>query len=149
VCVHPVSPLQLYAVPLRELLSNIPRYVHVLVLQLCVYTQCTKFSTIDGGCYYVIVYIYKTLKHTKGGEREGFPIIASKAEGTRVLASTRKVGNPCKFDTTHLRHRARIRRGNAHKGTLRHQSLCLGTVGASGASYILQRAQCHVLWPGY
>jgi hypothetical protein len=33
------------------------------------------------------------------------------------------------------------------KGTLRRQSLCLGTVGASSASYILQDAQCHMLWP--
>ena len=35
------------------------------------------------------------------------------------------------------------------KGTLRRQSLCLGTVGASGASYILQDAQYHLLWPGH
>jgi hypothetical protein len=35
------------------------------------------------------------------------------------------------------------------EGTLRHQRLCLGTVGASGASYILQDAQCHLLWPGH
>jgi hypothetical protein len=35
------------------------------------------------------------------------------------------------------------------KGTLRRQSLCLGTVGASGASHILLGAQCHLLWPGH
>jgi hypothetical protein len=34
------------------------------------------------------------------------------------------------------------------KGTLRRQSLCLGTVGASGARYILQDDQCYLLWPG-
>jgi hypothetical protein len=35
------------------------------------------------------------------------------------------------------------------KGTLRRQNLCLGTVGAPGASYIFQDAQCHLLWPGH
>jgi hypothetical protein len=35
------------------------------------------------------------------------------------------------------------------KGTLRRESLCLGTVGASGASYILQDPQCHLLWSGH
>ena len=36
------------------------------------------------------------------------------------------------------------------KGTLGRQSLYfIGTVGASGASYILQDAQCHLLWPGH
>jgi hypothetical protein len=35
------------------------------------------------------------------------------------------------------------------EGTLRRQSVCVGTVGASGASYILQDAQCHLLWPGH
>jgi hypothetical protein len=35
------------------------------------------------------------------------------------------------------------------KGTLLRQSLCLGTVGAFCTSYILQDAQCHLLWPGH
>jgi hypothetical protein len=35
------------------------------------------------------------------------------------------------------------------KGTLCRHSLWLGTVGAPGASYILQDAQCHLLWPGH
>jgi hypothetical protein len=39
--------------------------------------------------------------------------------------------------------------GTPMKGTLRRQSLCLGTVGVSGASYILEGAQCHLLWPGH
>jgi hypothetical protein len=35
-----------YAVPLDlEVVSNIPSYVPVPALQLCVYAHCTKFST--------------------------------------------------------------------------------------------------------
>jgi hypothetical protein len=52
---------------------------------------------------------------------------------------------------SNLHNRARILENDETpmKGTLRRQSLCLGTVGASGASYILQDAQCHLLWPGH
>jgi hypothetical protein len=39
--------------------------------------------------------------------------------------------------------------GTPVEGTLRRQSLCLGTVVASGASYTLQDAQRHLLWPGH
>jgi hypothetical protein len=35
------------------------------------------------------------------------------------------------------------------KGTLLRQSLCLGTVGASCASYIIHDAHCHLLWRGH